>query len=97
MNLKPSHKAIKAFYTILGEYCDQDVAHELADCGAGVSSAILPRADTANSVESEACFGIESPRGYWETKDTHDDLDREIQSKIANGSLLRRLTIIELT
>ncbi len=31
------------------------------------------------------------PRGYWEAKDTQDDLDTEIKKKIARGYLLSNI------
>ncbi len=169
--LKPSHRAVKAYYETLAQYGDQHVEHEtairsafqtlLADSArshgwtlipelsahvrdpsrdregaakpspgshAGVPAAdtgtvaSLPRLGPEGTVASLPRLGPEGtaaslprlgpartirpdgtlrdanslPRGYWEAKDTSDDLDAEIVKKAAKGYSLAN-TIFEDT
>jgi predicted helicase len=98
--IKPAHKAIKAYYSRLGEYESQDVSHEGA-----VSSAfqflldetarlrgwiLIPQQIlrvNGRTIKPDGTLRDQwqLPHGYWEAKDTDDDLDDEIRKKIAAG------------
>ena len=43
------------------------------------------RSDRSNKPDGTVRDSLRMTRGLWEAKDTHDDLDREIQNKIAQG------------
>ena len=99
--IKSGHRAIKAYYDELASYASQEVKHELAVktafqnllAGAvkkrrwtlvpelgdkrGASGRVVPD----GTVRDEFLI----PRGYWEAKDTDDDLDAEIADKIGKG------------
>jgi len=98
--IKPTHKAIQAYYEKLEGYGAQDVTNEM-----GLRSAfqqLLEETAKANkwtlgpeqavkvggkSVRPDGTFRDEwhLPCGYWEAKDTSDDLNAEIQAKIGKG------------
>jgi hypothetical protein len=99
--LKPSHKAIVAYHAKLREYAGQGVGHEtgltpafhnLLDETARPRGWLLVdqlslkvRGKTIRPDgtlrDAEWLF----PRGYWEAKDSADDLDAEIRKKISKG------------
>ena len=66
-----------AFLNCLAAYC-ADHAERLV---------IVPelRADRSNKPDGTVRDSLRMTRGLWEAKDTHDDLDREIQNKLAQG------------
>ena len=43
------------------------------------------RMDRSNKPDGTVRDSLRMTRGLWEAKDTHDDLDREIQNKLAQG------------
>ena len=43
------------------------------------------RSDRSNKPDGTVRDSLRMTRGLWEAKDTHDDLDREIQNKLAQG------------
>ena len=43
------------------------------------------RADRSNKPDGTVRDSLRMTRGLWEAKDTHDDLDREIRNKLAQG------------
>lgn len=100
MNITANHRAIKAYYEKRAELAQQGVTHEMAVREAfkglleqlagvnkwtlvveqkveGVSRRIVPDGTLRDSNTL--------PRGYWEAKDTRDDLDVEIERKFARG------------
>ncbi|MCP4644825.1 MAG: N-6 DNA methylase, partial [bacterium] len=110
--IKPGHRAIKAYYEELARYADQEVKHEtavrsafqnlLAEAAKKRRWTLVPelaaqrggigRVVPDGTVRDEFLI----PRGYWEAKDTDDDLDAEIAKKIAKGYPLTN-TIFEDT
>ncbi len=71
----------RAFAVCLDSYC-RDHREKLAlvdelDAGAGSGSRNRPDGTVKDS--------LRMARGYWEAKDTHDDLDAEIQAKFNRG------------
>ncbi len=66
-----------AFLNCLATYC-ADHTERLV---------IVPelRTDRSNKPDGTVRDSLRMTRGLWEAKDTHDDLDREIQSKLAQG------------
>ena len=66
-----------AFQNCLAAYC-ADHSERLA---------LVPelRSDRSNKPDGTVRDSLRMTRGLWEAKDTHDDLDREIQHKLAQG------------
>jgi predicted helicase len=98
--IRPTDKAIKAYYAALDTYRQQDVAHEAAvstafqtlldQVGRHFGWTLIPQlADTTagRSIRPDGTFRDEYyiTRGHWEAKDTHDNLEAEIRKKIAKG------------
>lgn len=100
IEIQPKHRAIKAYYEELKEYERQGVANEMAVRSAFqnlLSSAVKLRKWTLITEISEKVGDkrvrpdgtvrdqYHLPRGYWEAKDTKDNLDDEIRKKLAKG------------
>lgn len=99
--LKPSHKAIQAYYDTLKAYDAQGVQHEmglrsafqnlLAETGKATRWTLVPELSLkvqGSRIRPDGTMRDDDwqlPRGYWEAKDTADDLDAEIRKKIAGG------------
>jgi predicted helicase len=98
--IKPTHKAIVAYYEKLQGYGAHDVTHEMAlrsafqqlleETGKPHKWTLIPEQTVkvgGKSVRPDGTFRDEwhLPVGYWEAKDTGDDLSAEIRAKIAKG------------
>ena len=109
--IKPTDKAIRAYYEALERYDRHAVAHESAisaafqslldQVGRHFAWTLIPQlSDTAagHTIRPDGTFRDDyyMTRGYWEAKDTHDKLETEIQRKIAKGYPLQN-TIFEDT
>jgi hypothetical protein len=99
-HVKPAHKAIQQYYAALQAYSDQHVEHEtaletafqrlLGDTARDVKGwTLIPKQTMKVGGRTISPDGTLRDdflrRGYWEAKDTHDNLDAEIQKKIAKG------------
>ncbi len=100
IHIRPTHKAITAFYARRDEIAAQGATNEM-----GVRDAFndllqeLGRAAKWTMVPEQTVAGVKGtirpdgtlydayriPRGYWESKDSADDLEAEIARKIARG------------
>ncbi|MFM6191503.1 MAG: type ISP restriction/modification enzyme [Planktothrix sp.] len=101
LNLKPTHKPVKAYYHALQQFAKLGVSHELAvkDAFADLLKACCQQFDLTLIPEKEiklttgkrirvdgALVRDGSIRyGIWEAKDSHDKLDREVKQKFAVG------------
>src|SRR5664280_3626224 len=101
LNLKPSHKLVKSYYETLGNYGQLSIDHEmavrsafqnlLAGCGRQFEWTLVPEyqfrpaKQSAVRVDGALLDTFKLPRGYWEAKDEHDDLDKEIRAKLDKG------------
>jgi hypothetical protein len=110
--LKPTHKAIKAYYQKLQTYRDQRVEHEgaaetafqrlLAETGQTHDLTLIPklrlRGTTGTNIFPDSTLrdSFKLRHGFWEAKDLGDKLDAEISKKIAKGYPLTT-TIFENT
>jgi len=98
--VKPSQKAVKAYYEALAKYAEQDVQHETAvrtafqnlldDAGRRFGWTLIPELSEKTEgrrIQPDGTFRDEFhiKRGYWGAKDTHDVLEAEIQKKINRG------------
>ncbi len=98
MQLTTAHKrAIDSYYKELGNYHTHKVTHETAVRSAfqdllkvfaqSANWILIPEQTLANGKRPDATLRdtFNLPRGYWEAKDTKDDLNAEIRKKIALG------------
>jgi hypothetical protein len=100
-SIKPTHKAIQAYYESLEAYSGQGVSLEsavrsafqnlLAETARSQRWTLVPelsmkvKGSTIRPDETVRDDDWQLPRGYWEAKDTGDSLDDEIRKKIARG------------
>jgi type I restriction-modification system DNA methylase subunit len=109
--IKPTHKAIKAYREALDAFAGAKVEHEgatetafqrlLTDVARAHGWMLVPKLPIKRSGKSVIPDGTVRDaynlhRGYWEAKDTADDLSAEIKKKIAKGYPLTN-TIFEDT
>lgn len=98
MQITTAHrKAIDHYYKELASYQAQNVTHEtavrsafqnlLATFAPYVNWTLIPEQALANGKRPDGTLRdtFSLPRGYWEAKDTKDDLKVEIRKKIAAG------------
>ena len=96
--LSPDHPAVKEYYALLESYRHQRVRHEgavstafenlltrLAKERGWIFIPLLGVTGKRIIPDGTIRDGNGLPRGYWEAKDTDDDLDAEIQKKKAKG------------
>src|SRR5271157_1373431 len=98
-SLKPTDSAIRAYYAELEAYGRQGVLHEgavssafqklLAECARRRGWVLIPQlaapGDRRNVPDGTVRDENSLPRGYWEAKDSGDDLKAEIAKKVARG------------
>lgn len=96
--IKPTHKAIAAYYEALGKVHAHGVTHEgatesafghlLSTTASSQGWTLIPKHPVklggGKSIIPDGTLRdlFNLPRGYWEAKDPGDDLDDEIQKKI---------------
>jgi len=98
MHITATHKkAIDHYYKELAAYHEQKVTHEtavrsafqnlLAAFAQTASWTLIPEQTLANGKRPDGTLrdSYNLPRGYWEAKDTKDDLATEIRKKIGLG------------
>ena len=96
MAAQPKLKDIKDYYAALEAYGKQGITHEgalrsafqnlLAETGRRTGWTLIPEL-ASGSIRPDGTFRDEYflNRGYWEAKDTNNNLEAEIQKKIAKG------------
>jgi hypothetical protein len=110
-DVRPSHKAVRDYYAALETYANQSIKHEgalrsafqnlLSETGRKFDWTLIPElALNANGhqIRPDGTFRDEFTieRGYWEAKDTNDDLEAQIKKKVKRGYRLTN-TIFEHT
>ena len=101
LNLKPSHKAIRDYYTTLQQYDRHAITHEgavsnpfaflLDSCAKQVNATLIPqyamRTTNGNRIVIDGAILDEFglPFAYWEAKDIDDDLPKAVAEKQAAG------------
>src|ERR1700740_2335889 len=98
MLVTPTQKrAIDQYYRELAVYAERKVSHEtavrsafqnlLASFAQSANWALIPEQVLANGKRPDGTLRdtFNLPRGYWEAKDTRDDLETEIRKKISAG------------
>ena len=100
LNLKPNHKAVKDYYDALNELIALGASHEgavspafaalLRHCARQFDWTLLEQHSVKRNghpirVDGALADGFKLVHGYWEAKDSNDDLDKEIKKKFAVG------------
>ena len=101
LNIKPTHKPIKNYYTELKAYAKIGVEHEGAvrtafqnllqhycrrtDLILVCEKTHQTREKRRIRIDGEVVDAFDLPHGHWEAKDTHDDLPTEARKKAAAG------------
>ncbi|MCH8028945.1 MAG: N-6 DNA methylase [Candidatus Dadabacteria bacterium] len=101
LNLKPTHKALKSYYKGLEDYNTLNVNYEeavkvpfqhlLEHCSRQFKWIVQPgykihhRNNSYISVDAALIDEFNLTHGFWEAKDTDDDLVKEIKKKFAKG------------
>ena len=101
LNLKPTHKAVIAYYDSLAKFASLGVKHETAvrsafqelldycarqfDCKLVPEYALKRKGRADAKADGAVLNNINLIRGLWEAKDSADDLDEEIKRKFAAG------------
>ena len=98
--IRPTHRAIRRYYENVAALRDQHVFNEmnvrsafeslLADTARLKGWTLIPELSGKSGGSQVRPDGTvrdanSLPRGYWEAKDTKDDLETEIEKKIARG------------
>ncbi|MBN2304908.1 MAG: N-6 DNA methylase [Anaerolineae bacterium] len=98
--VRPNHKAVKTYYAEMERFAAQDVTHEmavrsafqnlLADAARKKQWTLVPEQTVGLNGKTVRPDGTlrdqwQLPHGYWEAKDSADDLDTEIRRKRDSG------------
>ncbi|MDE0686691.1 MAG: N-6 DNA methylase [Candidatus Poribacteria bacterium] len=109
LNIKPTHKSIKNYYTELAEYAKVGAEHEgavrtafqnLLQHYCRQAALILVCEKTRYTlqkrriqIDGEVVDAFDLPHGHWEAKDTHDDLPTEARKKSEAGYPFKNIII----
>ena len=109
LNIKPTHKPIKNYYTELEEYAKVGAEHEgavrtafqnLLQHYCRQADLILVCEKTRHTpekrriqIDGEVVDAFDLPHGHWEAKDTHDDLPTEARKKSEAGYPFKNIII----
>jgi predicted helicase len=101
LNLKPSHKPVLNYYEALSQFRQLGVSHETAvrsafqslleSCCRQFSWTLVPEWEFRRPkqrpvrVDGAIVDAFRLSHGYWEAKDEHDDLQKEVKKKFAIG------------
>ena len=100
LNLKPTHKAVKDYYDALTNLTTLRASHEgavspafaalLRHCARQFDWTLLEQHSVKRNghpirLDGALVDAFKLPHGYWEAKDSSDDLDKEIKKKFAAG------------
>lgn len=100
LNLKPNHKAIRDYYEAITKLASEGISHEgavspafaqlLRHCATQLKLTLIekhPMKRNSHIIIVDGLLNNEFnvPHGYWEAKDTRDDLEVEVKKKFAAG------------
>ena len=101
LNLKPTHKSVKVYYSALEQFAKLDVTHETAvraafqglleTCARQCRWTLVPEFGVSTGrgrrivVDGALVDDFRLTHGCWEAKDIHDDLPAEVERKFAAG------------
>jgi hypothetical protein len=106
LNLKPTHKPVQNYYEALRQFKTIGVSHEgavrsafqtlLEHCGRQFGWKLVPewpvKRDRAHSLRVDGALVDEFrlTHGFWEAKDSHDDLGKEVLITTRSSHLFSR-------
>jgi hypothetical protein len=101
LNLKPTHKPVQNYYEALSTFKQIGVSHEgavrsafqtlLEHCGRQFGWKLVPEWQIKRNhghplrVDGALVDEFRLTHGFWEAKDTHDDLGKEVKKKLTAG------------
>lgn len=100
LNLKTTHKSVKDYYDVIKDLTDRIIIHEgavspafaalLRHCGVQFGQTLIEKSPYKHNghtliIDGALADSFNLVHGYWEAKDTSDDLDKEIKKKFAVG------------
>lgn len=100
LNLKPNHKAVKEYYEEISNLSALGASHEgavspafaalLQHCARQfnwtlIEQFLINRTTNPLRVDGAIVDEFKIPRGFWEAKDSSDDLEKEVKKKFASG------------
>jgi hypothetical protein len=101
LNLKPTHKPVQNYYEALRQFKTIGVSHEgavrsafqtlLEHCGRQFSWKLVPEWQVKRNhghplrVDGALVDEFRLTHGFWEAKDSHDDLGKEVKKKLTAG------------
>jgi predicted helicase len=101
LNLRPTHKVVLNYYEALRQFKKLGVTHEgavrsafqylLASCGNKFGWKLVPewsiKRDRGHALRVDGALVDEYrlTHGFWEAKDSHDDLGKEVKKKLTAG------------
>ncbi len=100
LNIKESHKPVKEYYTALDTFSKHGITHETAVRNAFqtlldyccrqmqwdfIEEFHIKKFKKHISIDGAFLDKYSIPQGYWEAKDSHDDLKTEINKKFEDG------------
>jgi len=101
LTLKPTHKAVVAYYDALGQFDKLGVSHETAVrsafqtllqvCARQFKWTLVPEYQRKGvgqnrvSIDGALLDMYRFPHGYWEAKDSQDDLEKDVKRKFEAG------------
>lgn len=101
LNLKPTHKPVQNYYEALRQFKTIGVSHEgavrsafqtlLEHCGRQFGWKLVPEWQIKRNhghplrVDGALVDEFRLTHGFWEAKDSHDDLGKEVKKKLTAG------------
>ena len=100
LNLKVSHKSVKDYYEAISNLSGHGISHEgavspafaslLRHCATQFGQTLIEKSAYKHNghtliIDGALADSFNLIHGYWEAKDSNDDLDKEIKKKFAVG------------
>ncbi len=101
LSLKPTHKTVQDYYNVLNQMTQLHIDHEmavrsafqtlLAKCGQQFDWTLVPEYPVRRpkqmplKVDGALIDTMRLTQGFWEAKDEHDELEREVEKKLSIG------------
>src|SRR4030043_1252926 len=100
LDIKPGHKSVRAYYEAISSLSELGVSHEgavspafaslIRHCAGQFGQTLIEKYPFKTGTHTKFVEGalvdtFNLVHGFWEAKDTSDDLDKEIKRKFADG------------
>jgi hypothetical protein len=100
LNLKASHKSVKDYYEVISNLSGRGISHEgavspafaalLRHCATQFGQTLIEKSAYKHNghnliIDGALADTFNLVHGYWEAKDSSDDLDKEIKKKFSVG------------